>query len=124
MSMPDQLFHDSDAGVVTCVMVFTAHVPHPEGKKTWFAYWKNDGFFMVKNRGRIDKFNKWEATRNEWVTTFKNREVKKGYSLMQAVTADYEWCVEAYMETDYSELSQADFMKVVKDFITYEFFKG
>ncbi len=124
MSMPDQLFHDSDAGVVTCVMVFTAHVPHVKSKKTWFGYWKNDNFVKVKNRGRIDKFNKWADTKNEWVDTFENKEVKKGYSLMQAVAAGDEWCVEAYMETDYSELSQADFVKVVKDYVTYEFFKG
>jgi type I restriction enzyme M protein len=34
MSMPIDLFHNSDAGVVTSVMVFTAHRPHPRGKKT------------------------------------------------------------------------------------------
>jgi len=123
MSMPDQLFHDSDAGVVTCVMVFTAHIPHLKGKKTWFGYWKNDNFVKVKNRGRIDKFNKWNDTRNEWVNTFKNREVKKDYSLMQEVTASDEWCVEAYMEADYSELSEAEFVQVVKNYVAYEFFK-
>ncbi len=121
MSMPDQLFHDSDAGVVTCIMVFTAHVPHPKGKKTWFGYWKNDNFIKVKNRGRIDKFNKWDDTKNEWVNTFRNKEVKKGYSLMQEVAAGDEWCVEAYMETDYSELNQADFVEVVKNYVAYEF---
>jgi len=120
MSMPDQLFHDSDAGVVTCIIVFSAHVPHPDDKKTWFAYWKNDNFIKVKNRGRIDKFNKWEDTKNGWVATFRNREVIKGYSLMQAVAADDEWCVEAYMETDYSELTKDDFAKVVKNYVTYE----
>jgi type I restriction-modification system DNA methylase subunit len=123
MSMPDQLFHDSDAGVVTCVMVFTAHIPHTLGKKTWFGYWKDDNFVKVKNRGRIDKFNKWNDTRNQWVKSFLNKEVKKDYSLMHEVTATDEWCVEAYMETDYSKLSQADFIKVIKDYVSYETFK-
>ena len=123
MSMPDQLFHDSDAGVVTCIMVFTAHIPHSKGKKTWFGYWKNDNFVKVKNKGRIDKFNKWDNTKNEWVNTFRNREIKKGYSLMQEVTANDEWCVEAYMKTDYSELGEADFVEVVKNYVAYEFFR-
>jgi len=123
MSMPDQLFHDSNAGVVTCIMVFTAHVPHTVGKKTWFGYWKNDNFVVVKNRGRIDKFNKWADTKKEWVNTFRNRDIIKGYSLMREVTASDEWCVEAYMEADYSELSEAEFVQVVKNYVAYEFFR-
>jgi len=123
MSMPDQLFHDSHAGVVTCTMVFTSHTPHSKGKKTWFGYWKNDNFVKVKNRGRIDKFNKWDDTKKMRVNTFRNREVIKGYSLMREVAASDEWCVEAYMETDYSELNEADFVEVVKNYVAYEFLK-
>ncbi|MBN1862068.1 MAG: N-6 DNA methylase [Dehalococcoidales bacterium] len=123
MSMPEQLFHDSDVGVITCIMVFTAHIPHPQGKKTWFASWKDDNFVLVKNRGRIDKFNKWEQTRKEWVNTFSNREVIKGYSLMREVIASDEWCVEAYMETDYSQLKPEDFIEVVRNYMIYEFLR-
>lgn len=122
MSMPDELFY-GQTNVVTCTMVIIAHKPHPAGKKTWFGYWKNDNFVKVKNKGRIDKFNKWDTNKNEWVNTFTNREVKKGYSLMQEVAANDEWCVEAYMETDYSELSEAEFVEVVKNYVAYEFFR-
>ena len=123
MSMPDQLFHDSDAGVVTWPMVFTAHVPHQPGNKTWFGYWKDDKFVKVKNQGRIDKFNMWNDTKERWVNSFLNKEVKKDFSLMHEVTAIDEWCAEAYMETDYSKLSQSDFIKVIKDYVSYETFK-
>ena len=123
MSMPEQLFYDSDVGVITCVLVFTAHTPHPQGKKTWFASWKDDNFVKVKNRGRIDKFNKWEQTRKEWVTMFRNRGVTKGWSLMREVSASDEWCVEAYMETDYSQLKREDFIKVVRNYVIYEFLR-
>ncbi len=122
MSMPDQLFHDSDAGVVTCVMVFTAHSPHPKGKKTWFGYWKNDNFVKVKNRGRIDKFNKWDSTRDSWVNMYRNKDVINNYSLMKEVTANDEWCAEAYMETDYTKLTNEMFEQVVKNYVTYEYF--
>ena len=33
MSMPIDLFHNSKTTVVTCIMVFTAHRPHPKGKE-------------------------------------------------------------------------------------------
>ena len=37
MSMPEDLFYP--VGTVTCVMVFTAHIPHAtSNKKTWFGY--------------------------------------------------------------------------------------
>jgi type I restriction enzyme M protein len=44
MSMPDKLFDDSEKSSVTCIMVFEAHKPHNDNVKTWFGYWKDDGF--------------------------------------------------------------------------------
>lgn len=124
MSVPDQLFHDSDVGVVTCIMVFKAHVPHPKGKKTWFGYWKDDSFVKVKNKGRVDKYNNWDNTKTEWVNMFNNSEVINGYSVMHEVTAKDEWCAEAYMETDYSKLNEDDFTEIIKNYVTYEFFNN
>jgi len=33
MSLPEELFHNSDVNVVTCAIVITAHRPHPSNKK-------------------------------------------------------------------------------------------
>lgn len=101
MSMPIDLFHNSKTTVVTCVMVLTAHRPHPRGKKTWFAYWRDDGFVKTKHRGRIDIHGVWPRVRDTWIQAFVNREVKSGFSAMQEVGHQDEWCAEAYMETDY-----------------------
>ncbi len=54
LSMPIDLFHNSKTTVVTCVLVLTANRPHPKGKKTWFGYFREDGFVKTKDRGRID----------------------------------------------------------------------
>ena len=35
-----------------------------------------------------------------------NKEEKAGFSVTKVVSADDEWCAEAYMETDYSKLSK------------------
>ncbi len=107
MSMPTELFYP--VGTVTCIMVWTAHKPHAESdKKTWFGYWKDDSFVKTKHRGRIDLYHRWEATRDHWVEMFRNREVHAGESVLQKVTHTDEWCAEAYMETDYSTITQKD----------------
>jgi type I restriction enzyme M protein len=121
MSMPDELFHNSKVGVVTCVMVFSAHVPHPKGKKTWFGYWKDDGLIKVKNKGRIDVKEKWSEIKKYWVNSYLNKEVIAGYSITKEVSAEDEWCAEAYMETDYSGLNQNMFMPVIKNYIAFQF---
>lgn len=121
VSMPDELFHNSKVGVVTCVMIFTAHVPHPEGKKTWFGYWKDDGFIKVKNKGRIDSKERWNEIKKQWVNSYLNKEVIPGHSVMKEVHAEDEWCAEAYMETNYSELNQVMFMEVIKNYIAFQF---
>ncbi|MCX6812034.1 MAG: N-6 DNA methylase, partial [Candidatus Berkelbacteria bacterium] len=53
MSMPNDLFYP--VGVVTCIMVFTAHVPHDSDQhhESWFGFWKDDGFRKDKVKGRI-----------------------------------------------------------------------
>lgn len=119
MSMPDQLFHN--VGTVTCIMVFTAHKEHrTENRKTWFGYWKNDGFLKVKHKGRIDSNETWPEIRDHWVESFRNREVHAGESVLAKVTAEDEWCAEAYMETDYSRIDAASFADAVRDLASYK----
>ena len=119
MSMPEQLFHDSKANPVTCALVITAHKPHTRGKKTWFGYWRDDGFDVVKNKGRIDKNNTWDGIRTKWVNTYKNREIIEGFSLTKEVQSEDEWCAEAYMETKYSKIPIAGYGQAVKDYYKY-----
>lgn len=105
MSMPSELFHNSKTSAVTCVMVFTAHRPHPKGKKTWFGYWRDDGLVKVRNLGRIDKNGKWPDIRDHWVRSFMNREVLDHFSIMMEVGYQDEWCAEAYLTPDYNSIN-------------------
>lgn len=112
MSMPPELFYP--VGVITCIMVFTAHVPHEKtDRKTWFGYWRDDTFVKVKNLGRVDRHHTWSETRDRWVEMYRNREVKPGEAVMHRVSAEDEWVAEAYMETDYSKLDKSDLEKVL-----------
>lgn len=124
LSMPEDLFHDSDAGTVTCIVVIKAHVKHPKNKKTWFGYCRDDGFFKVKNKGRIDINESWNEIKNVWLSSYKNREPVKNISLMQCVSVHDEWCAEAYMKTDYSNISEEEFTNTVKKYLGFKISGG
>ena len=86
MSMPSELFYP--VGTVTCIVVFEAHKPHfaPEiidpvtqkviqpkkaYKKTWFGYWRDDGFEKTKHLGRIDLNDKWQSIKTKWLEQYQ-----------------------------------------------------
>ncbi|KKR79486.1 MAG: N-6 DNA methylase [Candidatus Nomurabacteria bacterium GW2011_GWA2_40_9] len=122
MSMPNELFYP--AGTVTCIMVFTAHTPHDSDKhhESWFGYWKDDGFRKDKVQGRIPRSNElWNSIKNKWITDFTNKKDISGISIRKKVKREDEWCVEAYLETDFSDISAIDFTKTVHDFVGFKF---
>lgn len=122
MSMPTELFYP--VGVVTCVMVWRAHTPHATtNKKTWFGYWKDDGFIKTKHRGRVDS-GRWPAIRDRWVEMFREGEEHAGESVKAKVGPNDEWVAEAYMATDYSTITEADFDAVVRDYAIFHMTGG
>ncbi|MDB0440323.1 SAM-dependent methyltransferase [Clostridioides difficile] len=118
LSMPDDLFYP--VGTITCIMVFKVGVPHPANFKTWFAYCKDDGFVKTKNAGRIDLHNKWSCIKDKWVTSFTDRSEIPGFSVLKQVRCDDEWLAEAYIETDYSDISKSDIEEVMKDYALFK----
>lgn len=118
MSMPAELFYP--VGTVTCIMVWIAGKPHAESeKKTWFGYWRDDGFIKTKHKGRIDQNNTWSQIRDRWINMYRNREVHAGESVTHTVSSNDEWCAEAYIETDYSKLGQAEFEQSVRQYALF-----
>ena len=116
--MPDDLFYP--VGVVTCIMVFEANKPNA-GKKTWFGYFKDDGFEKRKNLGRIDARNRYSDIKKRWLDVYLNNDEVPGFSVRKEVKAEDEWCAEAYMETDYSNLREEDFERKVREYIAFKF---
>ncbi|PFJ22617.1 type I restriction endonuclease subunit M [Bacillus cereus] len=101
-------------------MVFTAHAPHEDSnKKTWFGYWRNDGYVKTKHKGRIDLRGNWAAIRNSWIEAYRNRDEIPGLAVKKQVDHTDEWCAEAYLETDYSTLSAKDFEEEVRKYVVY-----
>lgn len=117
-SFPIDMFYPG-ASAVACCMVFDLGKPHPKNYETFFGYYREDGFEKRKGIGRVDVNDKWDVIEKDWVNLYEHRATKAGMSVTKKVTAADEWCAEAYMETDYSSLSNNDFIKTIKDFVAY-----
>ncbi len=52
---------------------------------------------------------------------FRNKEEKPRLSVLRSVQNTDEWCAEAYMETDYTKLSDSDFERKIKEYIAFTF---
>jgi type I restriction-modification system DNA methylase subunit len=118
-SMPNDIFYGNNAGVQVCVMVWEAHKAHNPAHNTFFGYYKDDGFVKAKKLGRIDKFSRWETIKKQWLELYRELDVKEGLTAKKAVNWNDEWLCEAYMETDYSQLTQADFQQTINNYLAY-----
>ena len=118
-SMPDEIFYPTGTNV--CVMLWEAHKPHSSSQKTYFGYSKDDGFTKKKKLGRVEsKEGIWEEIKNHWLDNYKDKKVVEGESAYLHVNHDDEWLCEAYMKTDYSKLTQADFEQTIRSFLAYK----
>jgi len=122
MSMPDELFYP--IGTYPCIMVFEAHVPHDENEETFFGHWKEDGFIKTKQEGRIDRDGKWNNIKKEWLDQYKNKRSIAGKCVCKNVTKKDEWVAEAYMETDYSNIMEEDFIKEIRNYSVFKVLNG
>jgi predicted RNA methylase len=117
-SMPDDIFYPTASNIV-CVMVWEAHVQHDSTRPTFFGYYKDDGYVKAKKLGRIDKYDLWRSICEKWLNLYRERDVIEGLTAKKCVTDTDEWCCEAHMETDYSDLTQDNFQKTVSDYYAY-----
>ena len=119
LSMPDELFINSKVGVVSCIMIFTAHKPHDSKVETYFGYYKEDGFEKRKNVGRIDVYGKWGSVKDKWINYYKRKKAEAGFSVNEFIKAEMEWCAESFLETDYSKIDDEDFEDTILNYVTF-----
>lgn len=117
-SFPMEMFYPG-ASAVACCMVFNLGQPHRKDHETFFGYFKDDGFEKRKGIGRADVFDKWAETEKKWLSLYEHRMDCPGLSVVRRVSEKDEWCAEAYMETDYSGISAADFAARTQDYAAF-----
>lgn len=113
-SFPSEMFYPG-ASAVACCMVFDLGKPHADSdRETFFGYFKDDGFEKRKGVGRVDIKDRWEAIESQWLDLYEHRLTKEGKSVTRKITYNDEWCAEAYMETDYSTISDKEFITTMR----------
>ena len=123
-SLPNEMFYPG-ASAVACCMIFDLSQKHEKANRnTFFGYYKDDKFIKRKGLGRVEKTDSngnslWVKTKELWLDLYKNKREVAGLSVMHRVTLKDEWLSEAYMETDYTTLTQADFQQTINDYLAY-----
>ena len=124
-SLPAEMFYPG-ASVVACCMIWELGIRHESADiPTFFGYFKEDGFTKRKNLGRVERIDPqtgegaWKAIHDKWLHLYQTRTAEVGLSAVQKVSYEDEWCAEAYMETDYSTLSEKDFTKKLVDYSAF-----
>lgn len=118
-SMPLELFQPA-ANTGTVIVVFKAHTPHPKNYETYFGLWKNDGLIKVKHLGRVDFNNTWNDIKQNWIDNYRSKKEIKEQYVKKIIQAEDEWCAEEYLETDYSNINDSDFITEITKFSIYK----
>ena len=123
MTMPKKLFQESKVGTQTCIMVFKAHFKHDLSNKLVFlSRWLDDGFVTIPHVGRYDKNNQWKAIKGEWIRQIEGlAKVDNTVFLRKELGKNDEWLAEAYVETDYSLLTEFDFENQLKKYALFKY---
>ncbi len=119
INMPQDLFQPN-ASTHTAVAVFETHTPH-ENKEVVFYDLEDDGFVLAKSKGRTDVYNKWDKIKADFLK--KIREPEKYANNITLVKKEIqpndEWIIQAHSKTDYSNLSDKDFLDPIKEYVIF-----
>lgn len=127
-TLPNEIFYPG-ASASACCMIFTLGKPHVNSdgtkSKTFFGFYKNDGFKKKKNLGRIEQFDEnnnslWKQIEEKWISMYRNKTIVDGLSAMAEVDGNDEWLCEAYMKTDYTTLTKDDFQLTLNNYLSYK----
>lgn len=114
MTMPSDLFAGNDSGSHTCIMFWETGRKH-QGE-TWLTNWKDDGFVILKGK-RIDKEKNWPKVKLQWLNDLWKRD--KYSSVSQQLNYEDCWLADAYVETDYTKLTEKHFEKTIRDYLAF-----
>ena len=120
INMPSELFQPN-AMTHTAIAVFETNTPHNQNGKVIFYDLKDDGFVLSKNKGRTDRSNKWKNIKKDLFSKIKNpTQYEDNINLVyKSVTGKDEWIIQAHSKTDYSNLSEEDFLKNIREYVVF-----
>lgn len=110
IKLPEKVFAE---GVTTSIFIFEAGVP--QNKKEIFAcYIEDDGLETVKNQGRQDIKDRWQAIEDKWVEIIRKQS---GSNTIQWIKpADH---LSYQMPEKEFEIYDEDFTKTMMDYLMF-----
>jgi len=111
IKLPEKVFSE---GVTTSIFIFQAGVPH--GTKDIFAcYIEDDGLETVKNQGRQDIRDRWQAIEDEWIELIRKQS---GHNTIQWVKPSEHLSYQ--MPEKAFEVFEEDFTKTMMDYLMFQ----
>lgn len=106
-------------GVNPCIAIFTAGVPHYEGKVCKFINFENDGYIVSKHVGLVETPNAKDRKQHLLDVWFDRIETDTKFCVETTIEADDEWLHSFYYFNDEIP-SEEDFRNTIADYITFE----
>ena len=111
IKLPEKVFSE---GVTTSIFIFQAGVPH--GTKDIFAcYIEDDGLETVKNQGRQDIRDRWQAIEDEWIELIRKQS---GHDTIQWIKPSEHLSYQ--MPEKEFEVFEEDFTKTMMDYLMFQ----
>ena len=107
-------------GVIPCIAVFTAGIPHPKTKECKFINFEDDGFKVAPHIGLIETEEAKDKKQHLLDVWNDKDEGSSKFIVKSTVEADDEWLHSFYYFND-DIPSDADFDKTIADYLTFEF---
>lgn len=111
--LPEKLF--TTVNQPTAMFVFEAGTPQND-KQIFACYMEDDGLERVKNEGRHDLFDRWDAIEDYWVDVLDHYRDEK-YHTEQWIHPDDELCYQTELEIE--PLAMSDFYTAAQNYIYY-----
>ncbi|MDR2425708.1 MAG: SAM-dependent methyltransferase [Endomicrobium sp.] len=121
INMPVDLFQPN-ASTHTAIAVFETNRSFDyEKDEVTFYDLRDDGFVLSKNKGRTDIYNKWSKAEQDLLNSLTTLSIADDITLVKTkIKKNDEWTIYAHSKTDYSSLSEADFVKSISDYMIFE----
>ena len=111
IKLPEKVFSE---GVTTSIFIFQAGVPH--GTKDIFAcYIEDDGLETVKNQGRQDIKDRWQAIEDKWIELIRKQS---GHDTIQWIKPSEHLSYQ--MPEKEFEVFEEDFTKTMMDYLMFQ----
>lgn len=111
IKLPEKVFSE---GVTTSIFIFEAGVPQ-NGKEIFACYIEDDGLETVKNQGRQDIKDRWQAIEDEWVEIIRKQS---GSDTIQWIKPAEHLSYQ--MPEKKFEIRDEDFTKTMMDYLMFK----